>query len=147
MLRTTALCFALLLVAADKKEDASKKDLTAMQGDWAAEKMVRDGMALPDDDVQALFRTVKGNAYTVFRFRKKLGSGTFKLDASKSPRQIDITPDGVPKGTVFQGIYKLEKDTLTICFAGPKGKRPTAFASKEDSGVTLTVWKKEKKKD
>jgi uncharacterized protein (TIGR03067 family) len=124
--------------------DGEAKDKEAMQGDWNCDKMVRDGMALPDDAAQALFRNVKGDAYTVHRFRAKAGSGTFKLDASKTPKQIDMTPDGGKAGTI-EGIYKIDGDKLTMCYAAPKGKRPTAFESKEDSGVTLTVWVREKK--
>jgi uncharacterized protein (TIGR03067 family) len=137
--------FLLLCLVAAEKDDASKKDMDAMQGDWAAERMVRDGFAFPDDDAQAIFRTVKGDAYTMFRFRKKIGAGTFKLDATKTPKQIDATPTGGAKGMVVRGIYKIEKGVLTICFAMPGKDRPTAFEAKEGSGHTLTVWKKEKK--
>jgi hypothetical protein len=54
------LCVAVLLGADDKKDDANKKDLEKMQGDWAAVSMVQDGIKIPADDAQALFRTVKG---------------------------------------------------------------------------------------
>ena len=144
MFRACVLCLCLAALAFVDKEDVNKKDRDAMQGDWACESLTRDGMAFPDDDAQALFRTVKGDAYVVSRFRTKAGSGTFTLDASKSPKEIEIVPDG-PKKVVIKGIYKLEKDVLTICHAAPGAKRPAAFASKEGSGDTLTVWKKEKK--
>jgi len=144
MTRACLLCLCVAALAFADKDDLNTKDREAMQGDWACESLTRDGMAFPDDDAQALFRTVKGDAYTVSRFRAKAGSGTFTLDASKSPREIDIVPDG-PKKVVIKGIYKIEKDVLTICHAAPGGKRPTAFASKEDSGDTLTTWKREKK--
>ena len=143
MIRTFLLVLCLLVAA---KDDANKKDQDAMQGDWACERFVRDGMAFDDDAAGALFRTVKGSSYTVYRFRKAIGGGTFKLDATKSPRHIDLAlSDGPAKGKVIPGIYKLEKDALTLCYAQPGGKRPTEFASKEDSGVSLTVWKREKK--
>src|SRR5262245_28530421 len=112
MKRLAILLVAVVLLGAEKKDNLGKKDLAAMQGDWAADKMVRDGMAFPDDDARALFRTIKGDAYTVFRFRKKIGSGTFKLDATKTPRHIDFVPAGVPKGVVILGIYKMENDTM-----------------------------------
>jgi uncharacterized protein (TIGR03067 family) len=142
MFRACVLCLSLAALAFADKE-VTTKDRDAMQGDWACESLTRDGTALPDDDAQALFRTVKGDTYVVSRFRTKAGSGTFTLDAAKSPKEIDIVPGGQKK-VVIKGIYKLEKDVLTICHAAPGGKRPTAFASKEGSGDTLTVWKKEK---
>ena len=143
MYRACILGFCLAALAFADKDDVDKKDREAMQGDWACESLTRDGMKLEDDDAQALFRTVKDDTYVVSRFRTKAGSGTFTLDASKSPKEIDIVPDG-PKKVVVKGIYKIEKDVLTICHAAPGAERPTAFASKEGSGHTLTVWKKEK---
>src|SRR5262245_39735599 len=75
-----------LLLAADAPQDAaSKKDLEKMQGDWVVVSYVRDGEKIPDDDAQALFRTVKGNEYTVSRFDKVIGGGTFTIDATKKP--------------------------------------------------------------
>lgn len=136
------LLASLLLVAAGA--DAGKKDREAMQGDWHCEKFVRDGQAASDDEAQALFRSVKGDAFTVFRFRKKGSAGKFTLDAAKSPKQIDFVFE-VPKAFTMKGIYKLEGDRLTLCYAGPGQERPKAFESKEDSGVSLTVWVKEKK--
>ena len=138
--------FLSLVLLAAAAPDANKKDLEAMQGDWAGESLVRDGQALEADDAQALFRTVKGNDYTVHRFRKKAGSGTFKLDATKTPKEIDVVPDGLPKGTLIKGIYKLEDGRLTMCYGGPKQDRPKEFAAKEGTGHTLAVWVREKKK-
>lgn len=133
-------CLALILVAAG--DDANKTDQAAMQGSWGCDKFVRDGMTFPDDDAQALFRTVKDDTFTVQRFRKKASSGKFKLDATKSPKQIDFILD--PKGAVLKGIYKIENGKLTLCYGGPKGERPEKFESKEMSGVVLAVWSKEK---
>lgn len=147
MRRIACLCVVLLLpllsLAADK-DDPNKKDLDAMQGDWAGDKMTRGGFAMSDDDAGALFRTVKGEGYTLSRFRKKVGSGIFKLDASKDPKEIDIVADG-PKKVTIKGIYKIDKDTMTMCYGAPTEERPKAFESKEGTGTTLIVWKREKK--
>ena len=142
------LLISLLVVGAGA--DANKKDQEAMQGDWHCEKFVREGQVASDDEAQALFRNVKGDAYTVSRFRKKAGAGTFKLDASKTPKEIDLFPDPGPKGkgkgAVIKGIYKLEGGKFWMCYAGRPGiDRPNEFESKEDSGVVLAVWMKEQK--
>ena len=142
MIRTLLLVLCLLAAA---KDDPNKKDQDAMQGDWACERFVVDGGALDDDNAQSIFRTNKGDDYTLYLFRKKIGGGTFKLDATKTPRQIDLIPEGKGKVAAAKGIYKLEKDTLTICAGAPGKDRPVAFESKMGSGHTLSVWKKEKK--
>jgi uncharacterized protein (TIGR03067 family) len=145
------LVLTLLLVgtavAADQpKDDASKKDLEKMQGDWAAVSMVVNGQVLPDDDAQALFRTVKGNDYTVFRFSAARGKGTFTIDATKKPRTIDFQPMS-PKDKLppMLGIYEFDGDKLKMCYASPGKDRPTTFDAKEGSGHTCIVWMREKK--
>jgi uncharacterized protein (TIGR03067 family) len=135
---------AVFVLAAGESADPSKKDLERMQGDWAAESMMRDGQKFPDEDAQAYFRTVKGDTYTVFRFSKVSGKGTMKLDATKNPKTIDVTPDG-GKIQPMAGIYSLEGDILTLCTGQPGKPRPTKLASEPDSGITLAVWKREKK--
>jgi uncharacterized protein (TIGR03067 family) len=145
-MRTTMLVLILSALAAAPKEDDNARDLAKMQGDWACDSFERDGLKVPDDDAQALFRTVKGNGYTIFRFNKAIGKGTFKLDAKKSPRAIDLTPAGAAgKGGPLLGIYKFEGEKLVMCYAGPGQARPKAFSAREKSGQTLTVWVREKK--
>jgi uncharacterized protein (TIGR03067 family) len=141
------LAAAACLVAADKPpDDAARKDLEKMQGDWQAARMVVDGYELPADDAQVLFRTVKGDHYTVFRYDKAAGKGTLKLDAAKKPRTVDARPDGPAgaKGPIL-GIYEFDGDALKLCFATPGKERPKDFEAKAGSGHTLTVWKREKK--
>jgi uncharacterized protein (TIGR03067 family) len=131
------------LAAADAPAGDDKKDLERMQGDWACDSYVVDGMKLPDDDAQAYFRTIQGDAYAVSRFKKVLGKGTIKLDASKKPKAIDALPAGRDKPLL--GIYEFDGERMKLCFAGPGKERPTAFTSEEGSGHTLTVWVREKK--
>ena len=131
------------LAAADAPAGAGKKDLERMQGDWACDAYTTEGMELPADSAQALFRTIKGDTYAVFRFKKRIGKGTLKLDAGKKPKAIDALPDGGDKPLL--GIYEFDGDKLKLCFAGPGMGRPTAFTADAGSGRTLTVWVREKK--
>jgi uncharacterized protein (TIGR03067 family) len=93
-----------------------------------------------------MFRSIKGDKYTVFRFDKARGKGTLKLDATKNPKTIDALPDG-PAGKMgpILGIYEIDGDTLKLCFAAPGMERPKDFTCKAGSGHTLTVWMREKK--
>ena len=126
--------------------DATKRDLAMMQGDWNAVAMVRDGMKVPDDDANSLFRTVKGQEYTVYRFDMLVGKGTFTIDATKSPKTIDAhAGSGPAKGKPMLGIYEIDGKTLKVCFALPGKPRPMDFTAKEESGHTLTIWERERK--
>jgi uncharacterized protein (TIGR03067 family) len=128
------------------KEDPGAADRKAMQGDWACASLVKDGEAVPADDAQALFRTVKDDHYTVSRFRTEAGKGTFKLDATKNPRTIDFFPEGAAAGSKpLLGIYEWTgKDRYRVCSAPPGQERPKDFTCKKGSNHTLVVWRREK---
>ena len=139
------LSMALMAVLGDSDADANAKDLEKMQGDWAVVSVVRDGVKEEDDNAQSLFRTVKGNQYTVFLFDKPVGSGTFKIDATKKPKTIDSFPANLA-GKAMLGIYQIDGNTITTCYAAAGKDRPTEFSSKKGSEQTLMVWEREKKK-
>jgi len=128
---------------ADSKDDADKKDLDLMQGDWAVVEYVVDGVKLEDDNAQSIFRTVKGNQYTVYLYEKPLSSGTIKLDAGRKPKHIDSLPDKMPDKSIL-GIYEIERDRMKVCYAAPGKDRPTEFESKKGSGHTFVIWEREK---
>jgi len=139
------LATVFLTAAETPLDEASTKDLEKLQGDWAVLSMTRDGEKIPDDDAQAIFRTVKGTQYTVFRFDKAIGKGTFTLDATKTPKTIDALAANSPKEKVMRGIYEISGDTYKVCFGAPGKDRPTEMTAKEGTGHTLTVWQREKK--
>lgn len=139
------LVLVFAAVAGGTDEDAAAKDLKRMEGDWAAVSMEVDGLKVPDEDAMAYFRSVKGDGYTVSRYRKTLGKGTINLDATKKPRTIDALPAGAAgEGKALLGIYEFDGNKLKLCFARPGKDRPTEFRSKAGSGHTLTVWQREK---
>lgn len=70
-------------------------------------------------------------------------TGTHTLNPNKSPKEIDsIHSQGPMKGQSYLGIYKLEKDVWTVCFAPPGKPRPREFSTRAGSDELLHVWKK-----
>jgi uncharacterized protein (TIGR03067 family) len=56
--------------------------------------------------------------------------GTYKIDAGKSPKTLDLIESKEGKaGEVMEAIYEVEGDNLKMGFSGegPKGKRPSDF--------------------
>jgi uncharacterized protein (TIGR03067 family) len=134
-----------ILVAAVGADDAGKKDLDKMQGEWAAVDMIRDGNKISADSAQAYFRSVQGESYAVSRYRKVQGKGTFKLDVSQTPRHIDATPDMPAGAKTLKGIYAWDGEKLKMNFGSPGGDRPKDFTCPEGSKQAYTVWERENK--
>jgi uncharacterized protein (TIGR03067 family) len=61
----------------------------------------------------------------------------FKLDASKNPKQMDLTQVNEGKTEVIQCIYSLNGDTLTLCYSTGLPGRPKAIRKR---GVGLVVF-------
>jgi uncharacterized protein (TIGR03067 family) len=134
----------VLLTASPSPEDANRHDMEMLQGDWQVVSMTFDGDRIADDEAQVLFRSVKGEEYSLFQFDKVLAKGALKIDANQRPKCIDDQPtqkDRKPR----LGIYEFDGDRLRMCFAAPGSPRPKEFVSKPDSGVSLTVWERVKK--
>jgi uncharacterized protein (TIGR03067 family) len=136
----------LLIAADDKKDDAAKKDVEKLQGEWAMSSHEYNGEKLADDQVKNYKRTVKDDHFAVDLADKTIVEGTFTLDASKKPRTIDITLESRDqKGKKMLGIYEIDGDTYKVCLAAPDIERPGEFVSKPDSSHALTTWKRVKK--
>jgi uncharacterized protein (TIGR03067 family) len=142
-----AILFGVWFPAGKPADDASKKDLEKMQGNWVMQSSERDGRKMPAAQLKNFTRTVKGDSYTVAIEDEQGGrdlGGTVTLDPSQNPKAIDAhMTDGPMKGKTMLGIYKFDSDTQTVCYAAPGLKRPTAFDSTQG---TLTVWKRDKKR-
>ncbi len=121
-----------------------KKDPTA--GKWVMESLTRDGKT--NDALKGATREQGEGNYTLTPAagsKAQPTTGTYTIDASKTPITIDMKPKGgTYDGKTLLGIAKVDGDTLTIAFAEPGKDRPTKFESTEGSGIVLAVHKKAK---
>ncbi|MBA4063963.1 MAG: hypothetical protein C0501_09670 [Isosphaera sp.] len=121
-----------------------KKDPTA--GKWVVESVTRDGK--PVDALKGAVRVHKDGAYTftpVAGSKAEPSSGTYKLDAGKTPATIDTAAKGgTYDGKTLLGIVKVDGDALTIAYGEPGKDRPAKFESAAGSGVVVAVHKRAK---
>lgn len=135
-----------LLAGADSKDDA-KKDLEKFQGKWEAVKLVRGGESMPEEQVKPLRLVITGDKRVLKVGEEVHSDATFKLDASKKPKTIDITvKEGPLEGKTVKGIYTFEGDTHKICLTLEGDERPKDFESKEGSNHLLMIFKRAKDK-
>ena len=132
MLISAALC---LIVPLLNGADDQSGELAKLQGDWVVvltPEIERQGVY---DAPHAL--SIKGDQWIVMNDVGEFKS-TIAIDASKSPKTIDQSRNGRKR----RGIYKLEGDTLTICFA--VDERPADFTVRTDSKSVVTIYKRRK---
>ena len=121
---------------------AADKDHDKIQGTWKIDKAQMGGMDMPADMRDNTKIEFKGDKVIVRRSDRD-DPAEFKVDSTKSPKTIDVTPKKEGEKT-HAGIYKLDGDTLTICINHDE-TRPTKFESPEGTQTMLLVLKRDKK--
>jgi uncharacterized protein (TIGR03067 family) len=131
---------ACLLAGAGLAQDAAS-DLKKMAGTWKTVVHEAFGKPTPKDEIDktAGKLIVEGDSYKVYFGKEFIDKGTIKLDAGKTPRQIDIKTQN---DEIMKGIYKIEKDEMTVCVGRPGVDRPKEFKTKE--GQMLIGYKRTK---
>jgi uncharacterized protein (TIGR03067 family) len=141
-----ALIGALLLAGAEGGQEAVKKEMAQLEGEWSMVSAEANGQALPPESVKGAKRVAKDGETTITIGGQVFFKAKFTVDPTKKPKAIDYTmTEGPTKGKTHLGIYELEGDTVKFCFAAPGKERPTEFSAKEGSEQTLSVWKRDKK--
>jgi uncharacterized protein (TIGR03067 family) len=136
----------LVLVSASGAQDAVKKEMAQLEGEWSMVSGEANGFVLPKETVESGKRVAKDGETTITIGGQVYFKAKFTVDPTKKPKTIDYTmTEGPTKGKTHLGIYELEGDMVKFCFAAPGQERPTEFTAKEDSQRTLSVWKRDKK--
>ena len=131
-----------LAVGAPAPKEAPKKDPPSLVGLWVAESGLRGGQMRPPPPGTSMEFTADGKVFMRERGGEKSMEATYKADPKKDPAELDIIPPLAGKGELL-GIFKIDGDTLTICFA--ENERPAKFESPEGSRAMLVTLRRQKK--
>ena len=127
-----------------KTPPVAVEDLKQLQGGWQVTSAEANGEALPSDDISSLVLTIKDRSFSVLNADSPI-KGTFTLDASKQPKQMDIRSEAGPEeGQLLPAIYELGPDTLRVCYARQGAPRPSSFATTNDARLLLMTYKRKK---
>jgi uncharacterized protein (TIGR03067 family) len=145
--------FSLTAVAAvSEKEEAIKQEQEKLQGKWKAISIEMRGQASPAPAGAELFLLIDGNKWTIEVYNQAgekvavLGQFTFQIDPTQTPKTIDLIDQERIDKAVDKCIYKLDKDTLTVCSPNmgrtvdSNKQRPREF--KTADGGTIRVLKR-----
>jgi uncharacterized protein (TIGR03067 family) len=141
-----SLMAVLILVCASAAQDAAKKEMGQLEGEWSMVSGQANGQSMPQELVKTGKRSAKDGETTISIGGQVYFKAKFSIDSTKKPKAIDYTmTEGPTKGKTHLGIYEFDGDTVKFCFAAPGENRPTDFTAKEGSQRTLSVWKRDKK--
>ncbi|MBA4018206.1 MAG: hypothetical protein C0483_13620 [Pirellula sp.] len=130
---------------AGEAKKTAPDDLKNVEGAWTLVSGEVDGTAIPEQEVKNAKLTIVGDQYTVDLGEKGVKKGTQKLDATKTPKQIDAKDTEGPTVGENHGIYEFTADgDFRVCFAAPGKERPIAFVTKPGSGHFMHLWKRAK---
>jgi uncharacterized protein (TIGR03067 family) len=140
-----ALAGGLMVAAFAGVVFAQDKALKELEGTYKVLALEKAGKPAPKELADSLKITIKGEDFTI-KIGDEEKKAKIKVDSSKTPNTIDITPgDGPEKGKTFAGIIKSEKGEVTLVFT-EKGDRPKEFKS-EGEAMMLKMEKDEKEKE
>jgi uncharacterized protein (TIGR03067 family) len=151
-----AAILALTFAAAPLEEkekplpEAAQKDLKKLEGKWKAVKATVNGNEENDANKEILVE-FKGRKILVTEDgNEKEFFEVATLDPSTTPKLIDLKAlqdmGPITKGTVYEAIYKVDGDDMSLAIYFAEGKkRPEKFESEKDSMVVVVTFKREKK--
>lgn len=121
------------------------EELERLQGDWQQIYGKPFGRELPERVVRNNFFELYGNRKKTYKSnRRVIGSDvTVEIDPTKTPKTWDetvTTQSG--KVLTYYGIYKLEGDKLTKCYAQPDHDRPKEFDSTRQNRHNLLIYQR-----
>jgi uncharacterized protein (TIGR03067 family) len=136
-------------LAAPAPKEAPKKEASIV-GEWVGEKLVIGGKEMPPaKGVKGLrFTFAEDGKVTVENDKSDPETGTYKIDGKKDPAEIDLLMEVEKNKPATLGLYKVDGDTLTLCFEftlGDKAERPTKIESPAGSNFMLMTFKRAKK--
>jgi len=133
-----------------KEKDPPKE--AAIVGEWEGTKAVAGGKEMPVPEGGIRFEFTADGKLIIHEGKKdQPDTGTYKVDTKKDPAELDMIPpvnQKVAAPPSIPGIFKVDGDTLTLCFSkGPEAttKRPTKFESTDGSDTILITMKRVKK--
>jgi uncharacterized protein (TIGR03067 family) len=146
MRKIVSVFTVLVLGSVGGAQDATKKEMTQLEGEWSMVSGEANGFSMPKETADNGKRLAKDGETTITIGGKVYFKAKISIDPTKKPKAIDYTmTEGPTKGKTHLGIYELDGDTVKFCFAAPGKDRPTEFTAKEGSERVLSVWKRDKK--
>lgn len=145
------LLIAMLSPFADDKTKPEKGDAEQITGTWKIVSRRFKGEDLKGEGPNSYKDLVSVFTTDLIKTQPEMPGSTYgyKLDPSAKPKRFEMWGEVEPGEAreTHHGIYKIEGDTLTICWRLLKdGRRPTEFSAEKDDGNVIDVYRRVKPK-
>jgi len=130
------VCFAIVLNGGLVAGDDETDDKDKIQGEWSLVSMETSGRKMDEEAIKKSKLEVKNNEWVSTANGREL-TRTYKLDSSKSPKQIDLVSKQEDKKVTWLAIYKIDGDALTFCWPAPGAERPKELKIGDRIGVAV----------
>jgi uncharacterized protein (TIGR03067 family) len=138
---STLLLTALCLGATPSAAQDDRPEVASLQGTWLVESAHEGGQPIPKDRREKAKLVIEGSRFTL-QDGQMTSKGELTLHFTQKPKAADVFVEVPGNETVgILAIYKLEKDTLTICLTKVK-QRPTEFKTVLGDPNTVLVMKR-----
>ena len=113
-----------------------------LAGEWVCEERLIGGRPDPNVAKDRPRFAVSAGQWRVWGATDWGNSSPLELNPAADPPELTVRGRGDP----LTGIYRLDGDTLTVCYVLGSGARPTAFTSPPDTPIRLMVLRRVKDK-
>ena len=128
--------------SSSEDQKTASDDMQKSAGTWTLVSGEMTGAPLPEQEVKNAKLTIVGDEYTVDLGDLGVKKGIQKLDATKTPKQIDANDTDGPTTGENLGIYEFTANgDFRVCFAASGKERPTEFVTTADNGQFIHVWR------
>jgi uncharacterized protein (TIGR03067 family) len=112
----------------------SKKEAAILEGEWNVVSVTKEnGPEIKGPGIKFL---IAANKFTVTIPDGKTNTATIRTDTTATPAAIDMTRDSDGEGAIpGKGIWWVDKNKLTLCFAIGERDRPKDFKPTETNIV------------
>lgn len=124
-----------VVIGATRAEDAAKKEMTHLEGQWSMVSGEANGMSMPKEIVDGGKRVAKDGETTITIAGRVYFTAKFSIDSTKKPKTIDYAmTEGPTKGKTHLGIYELDGAPSSFALPLPgKSARPNSQPRKAAS--------------
>jgi uncharacterized protein (TIGR03067 family) len=142
-----ALVSLTATAAEDEKGKVINQEMEKLQGKWKQVSVEINGKEFPVPTNKGVIVTIDGDRWRVDGPDGKSES-TFSIDPTQNPKAIDRifkSKGEKDNDTVRKCIYKLDKDTLSICRTKPSDTKERPKEFKTADGEAIFVYKRMEK--